>query len=96
MTQYKSKKTGELSTKDGYEIAEYDDGAWRFTGDGGKTKGAIAIRQPEEEFTIEEDHPMNVGKMSELAKVSGSRSVRRSSDPSVFLPPLRSQSSGIG
>ena len=70
MTEYKTKKTGELSTKDGYEIAEYDNGAWRYTGDGGKTKGAIAIRPPEEEFTIEEDHPMNAALMSKRSDIS--------------------------
>ena len=66
MTTYKTKKTGELSTKDGYEIAEYDNGAWRYTGDGGKTKGAIAIRPPEEEFTAELEAPMSAAKMSVL------------------------------
>ena len=66
----KTKKTGELSTKDGYEIAEYDNGAWRYTGDGGKTKGAIAIRPPEEEFTTELDHPMNAAEMSKKGEVS--------------------------
>ena len=66
----KTKKTGELSTKDGFEIAEYDNGAWRYTGDGGKTKGAIAIRPPEEEFTVEEGHPMNAIEMSKKGEIS--------------------------
>jgi len=66
----KTKKTGEVSTKDGYEIAEYDNGAWRYTGDGGKTKGAIAIRPPEEEFTTEPDHPMNAVELSKKGEVA--------------------------
>lgn len=69
MTEYKGKKTGNVSTKvggqhHGREIEEYDNGAWRYTGEGGVTKGAIAIRPPEQEFTAEEDHQMNAAALS--------------------------------
>ena len=41
----KSTKTGKTEQHRGATIAEYTDGAWRYTGDGGKTKGALA-RKP--------------------------------------------------
>ena len=41
----KSTKTGKTEQKNGATIAEYTDGAWRYLGDGGKTKGALA-RKP--------------------------------------------------
>ena len=42
----KSTKTGKTEQHRGATIAEYTDGAWRYTGDGGKTKGALA-RKPD-------------------------------------------------
>ena len=41
----KSTKTGKTEQHRDATIAEYTDGTWRYTGDGGKTKGALA-RKP--------------------------------------------------
>jgi len=42
----KAVKTGKTETVDGATIAEYTDDSWRYLGDGGKTKGALA-RKPD-------------------------------------------------
>ena len=42
----KAVKTGNTEESDGATICEYNDGTWRYLGDGGKTKGALA-RKPE-------------------------------------------------
>ena len=42
----KSTPTGETKEHDGATIAEYTDGSWRYAGDNGRTKGAIAVRSP--------------------------------------------------
>ena len=41
----KAVKTGKTETVDGATICEYTDDSWRYIGDGGKTKGALA-RKP--------------------------------------------------
>ena len=45
MGKPKSTPTGKTEQFKDSTIAEYTDGAWRYTGDGGKTKGALA-RKP--------------------------------------------------
>ena len=40
----KAVKTGKTKEHKGTTVAEYDDGAWRYVGLDGSTKGAIAIR----------------------------------------------------
>ncbi len=42
----KAVKTGKTEKKDGATICEYNDGNWRYLGDAGKTKGALA-RKPD-------------------------------------------------
>ena len=42
----KSTKTGKTEQKNGATIAEYTDGAWRYTGNAGKTTGSLA-RKPD-------------------------------------------------
>ena len=45
MKSKKSTPTGKTEKLNDATIAEYSDGSWRYTGDGGKTKGALA-RKP--------------------------------------------------
>ena len=42
----KAVKTGKTEENDGATICEYTDDSWRYLGDGGKTKGALA-RKPD-------------------------------------------------
>ena len=42
----KSTPTGETKEHNSATIAEYTDGSWRYAGDNGRTKGAIAVRSP--------------------------------------------------
>jgi len=42
----KAVKTGKTEENEGVTICEYNDGTWRYLGDGGKTKGALA-RKPD-------------------------------------------------
>ena len=44
MAKTKTHKTGKVSTKNGFEILEYDDGSWRYNAKKGKS--GIAIRSP--------------------------------------------------
>ncbi len=45
MKKPKAVKTGKTEKNDGATICEYNDGTWRYLGDAGKTKGALA-RKP--------------------------------------------------
>ena len=46
MKKPKAVKTGKTEKNDGATICEYNDGTWRYLGDAGKTKGALA-RKPD-------------------------------------------------
>lgn len=72
MKKQKSTPTGLTETFKDSTIAEYTDGTWRYTGDNGKTKGALARKPawltPFNKETSVEAHEAKVDKRRETFK----------------------------